>query len=60
MLIVQMHYNTLSAAPVADQSTVQISLADTVERVRQRLASGSEDIREPVWSPFTKQELRGQ
>lgn len=32
LLIVQMHYNTLSADPVADQSTVEIAVADSVER----------------------------
>lgn len=30
-LVVQMHYNTLSASPVADQSTIALQLADEVE-----------------------------
>ncbi len=32
MLAVQMHYNTLSSAPVADQSTIEIATTDRVER----------------------------
>lgn len=32
VLIVQMHYNTLSASPVADQSAVAFQVADSVER----------------------------
>ncbi len=32
VLIVQMHYNTLSAEPVADQSSVAFQVADAVER----------------------------
>lgn len=32
MLAVQMHYNTLSSAPVADQSTIEIATTDHVER----------------------------
>lgn len=36
-LVVQMHYNTLTASPVADQSTIQVMLSDTVEREATRL-----------------------
>ena len=32
ILVLQMHYNTLSADTVADQSTVNVSYSDTVER----------------------------
>ncbi|MDX2088661.1 MAG: c-type cytochrome [Kofleriaceae bacterium] len=32
MLVVQMHYNTQSSAPVADQSTIEIATATAVER----------------------------
>lgn len=32
LLIAQVHYNTLSATPVADQSSILLSLADEVER----------------------------
>ncbi len=32
VMVVQMHYNTLSADPVPDQSTVQVATSDTVER----------------------------
>ncbi len=32
MLVVQMHYNTLSAAPVADQSSLELMLSSEVER----------------------------
>lgn len=32
MIVAQMHYNTLSADPVADQSTLEIQIADSVER----------------------------
>ncbi|TNE91682.1 MAG: monooxygenase [Deltaproteobacteria bacterium] len=32
LVVVQMHYNTLSAAPVADQSSVELSLADAVAK----------------------------
>lgn len=32
VLIVQMHYNTSSSAPVADQSTVWVATSDTVSR----------------------------
>ncbi len=32
LLVAQFHYNTLSAAPVADQSTIEIAVADSVER----------------------------
>ena len=32
MLVAQMHYNTSSSAPVADQSTIEIATTDSVER----------------------------
>ena len=32
MLVAQMHYNTSSAAPVADQSTIEIATTDAVEK----------------------------
>ena len=32
MLVAQMHYNTSSATPVADQSTIEIAITDTVEK----------------------------
>lgn len=32
MIVAQMHYNTLSAAPVADQSTLEIAISGSVER----------------------------
>ena len=32
MLVVQMHYNTRTAAPVADQSLIEITTTDSVER----------------------------
>ncbi len=32
MVVAQMHYNTLSADPVADQSTIELQIAETVER----------------------------
>ena len=32
MLVVQMHYNTSSSAPVADQSVIEIATTDTVEK----------------------------
>jgi hypothetical protein len=32
MIVAQMHYNTQSAAPAADQSTIELSIADAVER----------------------------
>jgi len=32
LLVVQMHYNTQSAAPVSDQSSVALRIADSVER----------------------------
>jgi len=32
LLVVQMHYNTLSADPVPDQSTIEIATTDQVER----------------------------
>jgi mono/diheme cytochrome c family protein len=32
MIVAQMHYNTQSAEPVADQSTLEIAVTDTVER----------------------------
>ena len=32
MIVAQMHYNTQSASPVADQSTIELSIADAVER----------------------------
>ncbi|MEN0067969.1 MAG: hypothetical protein AAGA48_37915 [Myxococcota bacterium] len=38
MLIVQMHYNTQSASPVADQSTIEIATVPTVEREAVNLA----------------------
>ena len=36
-LVVQMHYNTLSASPVADQSEVAMKVADSVEYVATTL-----------------------
>lgn len=38
MLVVQMHYNTLSSAPVPDQSVVEIATTDAVEREATMLA----------------------
>ena len=38
MLVAQFHYNTLTSAPVADQSTIEISVADTVEKEATNLA----------------------
>ncbi len=32
MLVVQMHYNTQTSEPVADQSTIEIAIAEQVER----------------------------
>lgn len=37
MLVVQMHYNTLSSAPVPDQSTVEFTTAEAVEREAVKL-----------------------
>ena len=39
MLIAQMHYNTLSSAPTADQSTIEIATTDSVEREATILAA---------------------
>ncbi|MFN3199493.1 MAG: hypothetical protein ACE366_13900 [Bradymonadia bacterium] len=38
MMVVQMHYNTLSSAPVADQSSIEIATAPAVEREATNLA----------------------
>lgn len=32
MIVAQMHYNTQSSNPVADQSTIELAIADSVER----------------------------
>jgi hypothetical protein len=32
MIVAQMHYNTLSSDPVADQSTIELAIAESVER----------------------------
>ena len=32
MIIAQMHYNTVSSAPVADQSVIEIATTDSVEK----------------------------
>jgi hypothetical protein len=32
MVVAQMHYNTMSSAPLADQSTIELSIAASVER----------------------------
>lgn len=32
MIVAQMHYNTQSANPVADQSTIEVAVSDTVQR----------------------------
>lgn len=37
MIVAQMHYNTQSADPVADQSTIELQLAETVERPAHNL-----------------------
>lgn len=38
MLVAQFHYNTLSSAPAADQSVIEISTASSVEREATNLA----------------------
>jgi hypothetical protein len=37
MVVAQMHYNTQSADPVADQSTIELQIAETVERPASNL-----------------------
>ena len=37
MIVAQMHYNTLSAEPVADQSTLELAIAESVDRAASNL-----------------------
>jgi len=39
MIVAQMHYNTVSSAPVADQSVIEIAIAPSVERPATNLVA---------------------
>lgn len=39
LVVAQMHYNTLSAEPVADQSAIELSIAESVDRQAANLAA---------------------
>ncbi len=44
VMVVQMHYNTLTAEPIPDQSTVQVATRDTVERPARSFL-----LADPTW-----------